>query len=466
MTTRIPSLLIFALAAALAQAAPPKNVILMIADGAGFNSFKAAAMFEGKLGNTVFDGPGWKHGAVATFPLNLSSKATGNSTQDPKVVYDPAKAWSATQKDGKWAYPWLTSTATDSAAAATAMATGTKTYNNAICWSNLDQPLTNVHQIMKQRGKSTGVVTSVPWTHATPAGMVAHNRSRNDYAGIGREMIYRSGMDLIMGAGHPLYDDNGRRIAKVDPKAKAAYVGGWSSFYDLEDGRTPYRFIQARSEFEALANGKLDLQGKRRVLGTAQVASTLQQGRSTQDWNGDGKVGADDLKAAPVGGDPQVRTVPSLATMTSGALRFLGRNPKGFFLMVEGGAVDWANHGNQPGRMIEEATDFFRAVEQVVAWVERNGGWKENLVIITADHDTGLPLGPANASNAFAEMVDRGKGRIPGLGYNTGGHSNSLVPLFAKGPGSGRFDALVSGKDPRYGPFIQNTDIFRLMTGL
>jgi alkaline phosphatase len=431
-----------------------KNVILMIADGTGFNAYAAAAMYEGRYGKEVFNGKGWIKLAVSTYPLNQSSKPQRTGIQDPKLVYSPDKAW-----DKSDAYKWLKATPTDSAAAATAMGTGVKTYNNSIGWSDMNEPLSNVHYLFKKEGKATGVITTVPWSHATPAGMVARTKSRNNYKGIAKEMIEQSGMDVIMGGGHPWYDADGKRVAKM---GSADYVGG-SLFTTASDKWNGVRLIESKSDFEALAKGTLNLENCSRLIGTARVEETLQQGRSTKDWNKDGKVDDKDIKVAPVGGDPFNDGVPSLETMTQGALRLLSKNRNGFFLMVEGGAVDWANHSNQPGRMIEEATEFFRAVESVDQWVAKHGGWSNNLVIVTADHETGCLWGPGSDKTIFDPIVDLGKGKIPGLRYNYGSHTNSLVPLFARGAGAEEFIKLAKLKDPVRGNYVNNTDIFMVM---
>ena len=100
----------------------------MVSDGAGYNSWLAASMYQGKVGKQVYDRPGWVKVSSATYPLNLSTVPTGNLEQDKTVVYDPAKAWDATKtgdKPGEFAgYAYLKTTPTDSAASATAMATG------------------------------------------------------------------------------------------------------------------------------------------------------------------------------------------------------------------------------------------------------------------------------------------------------------------------------------------------------
>ncbi|HEY0866535.1 MAG TPA: alkaline phosphatase [Fimbriimonas sp.] len=446
------------LAAVLALAAPEaevsaKNVILMIADGTGPNSYAAAAMYEGRLGREVFDGPAWQKLMVSTYPLASSGKPRLTGVQDPNVVYDPAKAWA---NDG---YAWLKSTPTDSAAAATAFATGQKTYNGAISWSDMDQPMTNLGQLFHQAGKSTGVVTTVSWSDATPAAMLAHSPGRGNRESIAREMVERSGATVIMGAGHPWYDSSGRRRERM---GDAGAVGNRPYFTTPIETYGYTRLIEKRADFEALAAGRLDMKGRRQLVGTVQAGGATQHERQTRDWNGDGKVDGQDTKAMPPYGDPLNRNVPTLATMAKGALNLLSRNPKGFFLMVEGGAVDHANHGNEPGRAIEETLDFFRAVEAANRWVEQNGGWKKNLLIVTADHETGGVWGEGSDNDPFAPVVDRGRGKLPRIGFNTGGHTNSLVPLYARGAGAELFAGYASRTDPKRGRYLDNTDVFKV----
>ena len=97
--------------------------------------------------------------------------------------------------------------------------------------------------------------------------------------------------------------------------------------------------------------------------------------------------------------------------------------------------------------MVEEQIDYVKAVEAVVAWVEAHGGWNDTLLILTADHETGLLWGPDSAKVAYQPLKDRGPGKLPGMKHNSHGHSNSLVPLYARGPGSERFATLGKGPD-------------------
>ncbi len=460
--------MIVALAAAwclgmVSPAPGAKNVILMVSDGAGYNTWLATSMYRGRTGQEVYDTEGWVHLGCATYALHQAKSPRGKGEQDPGLVYDPAKAWDTTSRGGLLGsgpclgYAYLKSTATDSAAAATAMAAGQKTYNAAINWTDFDQPLTGrtLPELAAAAGKLSGVLTSVQISHATPAGLGgAHNPSRQNYEEIANEMFDAAWLHVIMGAGHPEYDDSGepRRLLK-----NYDYVGGKSTWSQLKAGTHPggWTLAETKAEFKALATGPTPS----KVLGLARVASTLQQKRSHQA-RGDAQPFADPLNA----------DVPSLELMTRAALNCLDDDTEGFYLMIEGGAVDWANHANDPARMVEEQIDFVRAVEAVVAWVESHGGWSETLVILTADHECGLLWGPKSDEVAFQPIEDRGSGKLPGMRYLSGGHTNGLVPLIARGPGSERLVGLVVGTDAKAaevwrfsGRYVDNTAIFRVI---
>ena len=460
--------------AAAALAAGAKNVIVLIGDGAGFNSFRALAMYEGKWNaatgkpDYVYAGRDWIATAATTYPLSTATKPTGAQRQDASLVYDPVEAWRQTPvcvKDARSfaGYQWLMRAATDSAAAATALAAGVKTYNSAINWSDDDKPLLgrSLPELAKARGKACGVVTSVPWSHATPAGLGgAHNRDRDQYEQIAREMLDAATLDVIVGAGNPDFDDNGRPVAKHNPKdvAKAfQYVGGQGTWEQLASGRHPagWTLVQTKADFEALARG--DKRPPARLLGVPQVYSTLQQARA--------KFHATDTPYY----HPPNRNVPDLATLSRAALAALEADPDGLYLMIEGGAIDWAEHAKQPARLIEEQADFHRAIEAVVAWVERKSNWNETLVIVTADHETGLIWGPNADKTPFDPLVDRGRGTMPGMLYLHKSHTNSLTPVFARGPLSERLASLAEKTDARAGAawgfsgrYLDNTDIFRV----
>lgn len=220
---------------------------------------------------------------------------------------------------------------------------------------------------------------------------------------------------------------------------------------DGDGVKDAWTLIRDKSEFEAMAVGDTP----KRLLGIPKVYQTLQYYRSPIYSRADAYV------------DPFIPGMPTLADMTRAALNVLDNNENGFFLMVEGGAVDWASHFNQKGRMIEEQIDFNNMVEAVVDWVQKNSNWGETLVIVTADHETGYIWGPGS-NPAFVPIINNGPGVMPGMEYygDIGGfnwHTNSLVPLFAKGDAARLFKEYADMEDLVYGPYIDNTDIYKIV---
>jgi len=427
------------------QAGGAKNVILMIADGAGFNAFAAASYYEyGSLGKQPYDEFAVKL-ACTTYPIGADGRATG---------YDPVSRWS----DFEWAKK--KGSYTDSAAAATALYTGVKTRPGAISVDPHGQPLTTIGQIAKATGRSVGVVTTVTLSDATPAALAAHNVSRKNYVQIAREMIYGGVLDVIMGCGSPDYDALGNALGQGN-KNGYQFVAGERTWQALKSGTAAVRvgdaverwtLIESKEAFESLARGRVL---PKRLIGVPRTHKTLQYGAGN--------------KAGEPYTPPMNPYVPTLETMTRGAINVLAQNDNGFLLMVEGGAVDCANHDNNLGRMIQEQIEFNRAVAAVIEWVEKHGGWAETLVIVTSDHECGCLWGPQSGqAEGFGGFVwdpieNRGAGQIPGHRYYSGGHTNALVPLYAQGAGAKVFEELIDGTDPIRGPYVDNTDVFIVM---
>jgi alkaline phosphatase len=426
-----------------------KNVIIMISDGWGVNQIDATSMYQyGKTGGQVYEG----------FPCKTSM-----STYMYDGDYDPDQAWAD--------FDYVKAGATDSAAAATTMSTGVKTYSGAIGVDVNEEDLKHALEYAEELGKATGVVSSVEFSHATPAAFVAHNISRNNYADIANEMIYESAADVIMGAGAPDYDNSGVACSE-DPETgeltackNTKYVGGDETWNDLTDdfmvdgadadgNGTPdvWQVIRSREQFQAMASGDTPS----RVIGVPYVYQTLQYNRA-----------GNSVEPYDV---PLTETVPTLEEMTKAALNVLDNDPDGLFLMVEGGAVDWAGHGNDSARLIEEQIDFNNAVEAAVAWVNANSNWGETLLIVTGDHETGYLTGPGS-DPTWEPLVNNGAGNLPGMEWHSGSHTNQLIPFYAKGSPHKMFkdyakNGDLAGEDPVHGSYIDNTAIGQIVIDL
>ena len=420
----------------------PKNIIVMIGDGMGYNQSLAASYYgSGEAGLQVYNG----------FPVRFAESTYSADGWG----YDPDLAWNDTDS-----FQYQMQHSTDSAAAATAIATGVKTYDSAIGVDIEGDPIGNVLEAAEAIGKSTGVVSTVEFSHATPAAFVAHNVSRDNYEAIANEMIFESDTDVIMGTGNPWYDNSGLPLSIPNDYI---FVGGQATWDALvagtvqtdvdQDGELETAvLIQELSQFEALMSGETDYE---RVIGVPQVYTTLQEGRYGDAYANPYVV-------------PFNANVPTLAEMSLAAINVLDNNPKGFVLMIEGGAIDLAAHLNLPGRFIEEQIDFDQAVQSVFDWVEANSSWAETLLIVTGDHETGYLWGSDSGPESdpkWQPLKSLGFNMLPDMQFYSTNHTNSLVAMYAKGDGASLFTSMVFGVDPVRGSYVDNTSIARVIFG-
>lgn len=412
----------------------PKNIIYMVGDGMGYGHVSYNNLFETGQSKYTVDG---EFGAVKELAgesvqvfedfnrLSMTTFPKGGS-------YDPEAAWGS--------HTYVDKGATDSAAAGTAMATGMKVANGTLGVSAYGHAMENTSERAISRDKSAGVVSSVQFFHATPAAWSAHNKNRNNYTEIANEII-NSDLSVVMGAGHPEYDDSNRKLQAPDYSAL-----GQKDFESLKDGSAGWNYVESKESFEALANGQVK-EGEK-YFGLAPVSTTLQQAR-------------EGAAEAPYS-DPR-NDVTDLATMTEGALNVLGQDEDGFHVMIEGGAIDWTGHANDSARQIEEVQDFNAAVESAVEWVEENSSWDETLLIVTADHETGYLSGAAERDEDRFNAMTGEKGVMADRHqWYSDDHTNQVVPFFFKGAGSEDIKSKIVGTDPVRGDYIDNTTVAKL----
>lgn len=463
-----------------AQTSSPKNIIVVIGDGMGYSCIQAADYYS--TGSEKAQA--YEKFPVMTWQSTFNTKnATKGVTDDQALYYDMEyrsdSAWidfdwvrrdadvslGTTHSNGQTLYN--AARYTDSAPAATALSTGRKTFDGSINIDVAGNELFTIAQHAIGLGKKAGVVSTVQFAHATPAGFIAHNSNRNDYAGISREMLVESQLSVIIGTGHPDYNDDAQYDEGVNGYN---YVGGENIWKDLLEGSITldgsivadidndktadsWTLIQDTEDFVNIGNCS---NLPKRLLGIPKAGSTLQAYRSG---------GGNEVLEAPYN-----ENLPTLSDMSKAALNVL-KNDKGFFVMIEGGAIDWANHANAPGRMIEEMTDLNNAVNDIIQWIEANGGWEENLLIITSDHECGYVVGPNTQGETVNNPVDNpiinnGKGEMPGFAYHSVQHTNMLCPVYAKGAGAELLKKHESRTDFYRGKYIDNTDIPRTLFAL
>ncbi|MBQ7208761.1 MAG: alkaline phosphatase [Lentisphaeria bacterium] len=248
----------------------------------------------------------------------------------------------------------VNSLVTDSAAAATAIACGEKTRSGRIGMdASGERKLESVAYVARRGGKKVGIVTSVTINHATPAGFYAHRRSRAQYYAIGLDLI-GSGFDYFGGGG----------VAKHDDKTAPEYKG---DIYELA-AKAGYKVVRDKAGLLALtpADGKVLASGASGKL----------------PYSIDGR-----------------KDVATLAEYTAKGIELLD-NPKGFFMMVEGGAIDWCGHANEAAGNLHEVLALDEAVRVALKFAEKHPD--ETLIIVTGDHETGgMTMGFAGTGYAI-----------------------------------------------------------------
>ncbi|MFW5750731.1 MAG: alkaline phosphatase [Planctomycetota bacterium] len=529
-----------------------RNVILMIADGSqvehetaysrylkGVDNAVAGRQFEYLGWNTTWDVTTYNnwaaYGGTEGEPLSAAPMTWAADPgapwagADPFVEadfdttygYDPAlggnapypidedadgnvvENYTASPKPGIWTADAMTDRnahypATDSASAGTAMSCGKKTDKGNIAWESGDPDGGAIDTIAElaraQRGMAIGVVSSVEWSHATPASFVSHAVSRGNYADIAREILSEVQPDVVIGAGDP---------ALASPKYSGGDVDGGDTpwFDDFAANTTAYEVVRWS---DGVDGGEAILAAAERVVANIAAGSgpTKLVGCFGSVWeesdfddaykaqpSGYTQYSSDpNLKAWQTlvgnsgkhmntymprdGGFVQVETEnPTLADATKAALEVLSQDEDGFFLMVEGGDIDWANHANDYEWMLGAWHNFDLACQQVVEFIDQEDDdvtWDNTMVIIATDH-----------GNSYMRLKKYyGKGVLPptnerqicqlappasvGVKYSSNDHTNELVTLYAHG---GDVDLLRKYEGDWYAGkrIIDNTHIFFAM---
>ena len=471
---------------------PVKNVIVMIADGTGTPLLDSVRYWTGKP--LTVDGPKWGRASMATYALRRGPKPAAGvaaTEQDPTTVYDPVRAYDATpvsgtnggSRDGAIppypkafkGYDFHRSTAPDSANTMSAMMTGVSSYNGAINVNGAFEPSLTVAEVAHARGKRVGSITTVPFDHATPAaGGGAHNVSRGNYHELADELLTAGVCDVLAGGGDPNFDNDAKPLNPPSYAwvAQDQWTRLQAGIMSDVNGKT-WTLVQATDAIRRLADGPTP----DKLIMVPPVLGTLQQKRSpATDRTGDGLLNDHDALHTAPGDDGFTPGLPDLADLARASLNALDDDPDGFFLMVEGGATDWAEHDNELGRGIEEYEDFDKAVRAVSDYLDAgtNGNtWANTLVVVTADHDH-LMMGPDGDKILYQPVTDNGAGKMPGHRWMSGAHSNRPVPIFFRGAGSELIGPMATRQDVFYdgnkrygsGPYFHETDLGKLLLRL
>lgn len=256
----------------------------------------------------------------------------------------------------------------DSAPSGTAYATGFKSHTGYISVlpdvanmpgetpikdNEKKAPIATILEAAKLIGKSTGLVATSNIQHATPAAFAAHYPNRGKYEIICEQMLYNN-VDVILGGGYRFFINRKDKENLIEEATKLGYT-----------------ILKNRSEL-------LNFKGNK-ALG----------------------LFADNALAYDFDRNPEIE--PSLSEMTKKAIEILSKNKNGFFLMVEGSKIDWANHANDPIGVISDILAFNEAVKVAIDYAKKN---KDTAVIVVADHSTGgFSIGNIDTNNNYDEKI-------------------------------------------------------------
>jgi alkaline phosphatase len=285
------------------QGAEPKNVIFLIGDGMGPESVGLAIYY-----NRFMNGMDKR--------LNMERlMAAGNTGYCLTYQYGTV--------------------VTDSASAATALASGVKTRDAIIGKDHDGHPMKTIVDIARQLGKSTGVISNTRMTHATPAAFYASVIHRDMENEIAAQLIERGGLNVAFSGGAQHFVPQDTKVEEHPDLKGIDKQAGWgkSSRKDSRD-----LLSEAKNKGYSIVANEVELGG----LDPGKVEKVL------------GLFAASGFPSA-IDRQPQHKTgVPTLSQMTEKALGVLNKNPNGFFLMVEGGQVDWVAHGNDVASVLHE----------------------------------------------------------------------------------------------------------------
>lgn len=419
-----------------AIAAGKKYVILLIFDGMDWQTTRAAAVYKsGKVAYDAGRGTGLAfqdyRGVETEFGCFVSSPHNDKTTADvdaQTVVNVGGKISGGYDWQRGGTTPWSVpeepayligeslecrQAVTDSAASATSMACGIKTFNDAINVAFDGRQVVPLARELQADGFAVGIVTSVPISHATPACAYANNVWRDDYQDLTRELLglpsvsHRdeplAGVDVLLGGGWGqeslLADGQGSNFVRGNKYLTAEDLRS----VDVENGG---RYVVAQRSAGESGRELLKEAAERawredhRLLGFFGVRNGHLPFR-TADGNYDPAPGVSML--AEFYSDADVNENPTLADMTRAALDVLEANERGFWLMVEAGDVDWANHDDNIDSSIGAVLSGDDAFRAITDWAERRQCWHETALIVTADHGHYLVLDDPQALIVPAE---------------------------------------------------------------
>lgn len=318
----------------------PKNIILVIGDGTGLSQISAAQFYKNSPSN--YD----------RFPVVGLIKTSSSSD----VI-------------------------TDSAAGATAFASGIKTFNGAVGVRPDSTTVPTLLEVIAPQKIKAGLIATSSITHATPACFYAHDISRNNHENIA-QFLPKANIQFFAGAGLQYFNKRKDGINLIEQLKAEKFIVDTIALHKTNAEKVGY--LLAPKSMPKINEGRGNFLEKASILACEKL-----------------------------------------------------ENENGFFLMVEASQVDWGGHDNDANYLIEELIDLDNTLGVLLDFAQKNG---ETLIIATADHETG----------GFSLSGENGSYSKIAPSFSTKGHTATMVPVFAFGPGAQNFGGVYENTEVYY----------------
>lgn len=432
-----------------------QRVIVIVQEGLGHELIAAGQFYsdDASLWDWRLDHQ-WHYQSMATHPLTTQTSPDGT---DPALLpsYDPHSAWDGTvvqigassgaPTSSFRGYRWLIERATDPLQAATALGSGIPSYNTAVNWMNYPSrsgsPLAPTQQLLEwadHHELQTALISDMPIGHDV-ASILAGFRSETRDTGSNRfnYLVRSSQLDLYVGAGHPRYNELGQ--AHSDPRYVVASQSDWQ---DLRNRARASGWNVIFGDENLLGVSSQPQQAAERRLVVLQFGDTTSTQAIAADASGLSENLANSMRF-------QIRM----------GLNFLNQSQKGFVAFIHLGRLPYLLGAELQREAIEEVVNGFRALTLCEDWIEANGGWKDTSLLMVSPYEYGLTWGAGSTSFPFAQITNRGKGRIPGFRLNHQGPSAALAPVLVRGVFAEQLQQMEQAEDPIYGSFLNASEL-------
>lgn len=338
--------------------------------------------------------------------------------------------------------------ATDSAASATAWATGVKTYNGALGIDIREKAHESILSLAKKAGFATGNVTTTELQDATPAALVSHVTSRRCYGPKATSGSCPSNAKERGGLGSITEQ-------LLDARADVTLGGGKASFNEVAiagDYKDQTLLAQAQKRGYQIVENATDLSNVDVANQNKPLLGLFANGNLEVSWSGPEAVIDGNKQPATQCFDNPKRSVntPTLKAMTSKAIDLLKTNPKGFFLQVESGSIDKQNHAANACGQIGETLALDEAIQVALEFAKKN---QDTLIIVTGDHAHTSQIIPTDSNSPGKTVSLLTKDRMPmTINYATSTgpsqeHTGAQVRTAAYGPRAGNISGLLDQTD-------------------